>query len=110
MKEEDQPEQHTDDEESDTEDHPDGEKPSDQDHSQSDQEMEKEKESKSLIPKTLKNITIMTKTVSSRRKERREAVPAQIKRALKLLIKRRKNLLTKQINKNIRRAGPANKP
>ncbi|MGG1546856.1 anti-sigma factor domain-containing protein [Bacillus paralicheniformis] len=47
VKEEDQPEQHTDDEESDTEDHPDGEKPSDQDHSQSDQEMEKEKESKS---------------------------------------------------------------
>ncbi|XBO87094.1 hypothetical protein AAGG52_08890 [Bacillus licheniformis] len=111
VKEEDQPEQHADDEESDTEDHPDGEKPSDQDQSQSDQEMEKEKESNSLIPKTLRNITIMTKTVSRRRKECRKAVPVQIKRALKhLLTKRRKSLLTKRINKNIRRAVPANNP
>ncbi|MDI5791530.1 hypothetical protein PO124_33730 [Bacillus licheniformis] len=71
MKEEDQPEQHTDDKEADTEDHPDGEN----------LQMKislnlikkwKRKESNSPNTKTLRNITIMTKTVSRRRKERQK--------------------------------------
>lgn len=111
VKEEDQPEQHTDDKEADTEDHPDGENLQMKISLNLIKKWKKKRSQIPLIPKTLRNITIMTKTVSRRRKERQKAVPVQIKRALNhLLTKRRKSLLTKRINKNIRRAGPANNP